>query len=148
VEWHALTTRLGLTRLGPRNGYEQKCPFLVYENAEAQTADEGYCGIYEARPLICRVHGLPLSYPLEEYNIHGKKIDHDPPVRHIIWCDLNFTGVDRFEPPFSHDSVFDMVWMQELLDELNNNFLESPEGAAYIPGQPLSLRRMSKLSRG
>jgi hypothetical protein len=53
----------------------ESCPLLV----------EDRCSVYDARPLICRSHGLPLGVPCEE---DALRLDH---------CPLNFT--DPGEPP-------------------------------------------------
>ena len=51
-------------RLPARGG--PRCAFLD---------EEGRCGVYAARPLVCRTQGLPLRYP------DG-----------VGWCSLNFTA--------------------------------------------------------
>jgi uncharacterized protein len=131
VEWYAIELAIGRDAFESRNDDPEKCPFV---------ARNGACGIYGVRPLICRIHGLPLSYPLEEYDNQGKRIMLDPPNRHVLWCDLNFLGVDKFEPDFSEDDVFDMVWFHQELEILNERFLRSEVGGTYGTGEVLSLR--------
>lgn len=131
VEWHAIELAIGSAALGPRNDNPEKCPFVE---------PDGACGIYSARPLICRIHGLPLSYPVEEYDDSGERIRRNPPSRHVLWCDLNFAGVDKFEPGFPEDEIFDMVWFDRRIEDINNLFLRSQAGKIYGAGQVLSLR--------
>ncbi len=139
VEWHAIEVASGPDAHRASNDEPDRCPYLT-----GNGMCNGVCGIYAARPLICRVHGLPLSYPLEEYDFTGRRILHNPPDRHVLWCDLNFPGVDKFEPVFSEEEVFDMVWLHRELDELNGRFLRTEAGAAYKDGTLLSLRDQVK----
>jgi Fe-S-cluster containining protein len=47
--------------------------------------DDGRCGVYEARPLLCRTHGLPLR-TRQAVSRGGLRILDD-----ISVCDLNYT---------------------------------------------------------
>ncbi|MBN1131019.1 MAG: YkgJ family cysteine cluster protein [Chitinispirillaceae bacterium] len=73
------------------------CPFL----------SRGRCGIYEARPLICRTHGLPLK---------GRSFRE--PLS--ITCPLNFTGVDL--EAIDNSLVLDSEKLSDNLARLNAAF--------------------------
>ena len=73
----ALRTRLEAGRSDPR------CPLLD---------DEGRCRIYEARPMICRTHGLPIQVG-------------EPPKRDV--CPLNFPDGPEVET-LDDDLVLDV----------------------------------------
>jgi Fe-S-cluster containining protein len=49
---------------------------------------EGSCSVYEVRPLICRSHGMPISWKDED-------LGSDREQRDV--CPLNFTGFDLNE---------------------------------------------------
>jgi hypothetical protein len=98
-------------------GDRDTCPFLL----------QGACSIYPARPLVCRVHGLPA------------RSRHFPPGA-VDVCELNFTGVDadRIDPAtvLPWDDVGDSLAL------LNFLFVEmvgrEPRGRARIPLEELA----------
>jgi uncharacterized protein len=73
------------------------------------------CQIYELRPLICRTHGLPLAYGL----------DDDPLQKSVSFCELNFT---KKIPAFKDSNILDMDEINIELVRLNEKFLKSYDG--------------------
>lgn len=72
-----------LDRGNPHRG--KRCSFL---------RENGACGIYEVRPLVCRSHGAPLQFrPLDA------KPGDESAVRVRDVCPLNFTGEDLGKLP-------------------------------------------------
>lgn len=105
----------------------------------AMLGGDGACTIYPARPVICRVHGLPLAYPLYEYDQAGRLLDGEERVD--LWCDLNFTDLSEEAAPtfFDEHGRVDMVALNEKLEKINSSFLESQEGAPYTGVERLTL---------
>ena len=62
------TERAELVHRLSKGRNDPRCPLLN---------DKGQCRVYDARPMICRSHGLPISLG-------------DPPSRDV--CPLNFTS--------------------------------------------------------
>ncbi|MDC7234600.1 MAG: YkgJ family cysteine cluster protein [Spirochaetales bacterium] len=100
-----------------------KCPLL----------HEDSCTLYPFRPLICRTHGLPLLYLIEEYDSKGQRTGTEEPEWQISWCDLNFTEVteDNMEEIFDPEDVLNMEEWNTRLKELNRAFLDTPEGRDF-----------------
>jgi uncharacterized protein len=78
----------------------KRCEFL---------SADGACGIYEARPLVCRSHGAPLQFK------DGTKEDA---LRLRDVCGLNFTGRDIGQLPA--DAVFNLDTLNTLLAVLSS----------------------------
>ncbi|MFZ5776247.1 MAG: YkgJ family cysteine cluster protein [Thermodesulfobacteriota bacterium] len=55
----------------------ESCPLLI----------DGLCTLYQARPVICRTHGLPLAYLNEELE-----------AIEVSACPMNFTDEYEFSP--------------------------------------------------
>jgi len=102
-----------------------RCPFL-------HRRDESCC-IYPVRPLICRFHGLPIRYPVEEYDALGVPVLGEPREWSFAWCELNFPGIDsgQAQSMFNSDAYIDMERWNTALKKLNSTFLEGGEGDAY-----------------
>jgi uncharacterized protein len=86
---------------------------------------DGLCLLYEARPVICRTHGLPLL------------IDRDG-EKGVDFCPENFQGLSSI--PGS--AVIDLERLNQLLMAINALFLQSSPGperltvAQALCGQP------------
>ncbi len=123
IEWYLLRKWVSEKRstlnqiMRPRYYGENRCPFL-------HRADES-CSIYPIRPIICRVHGLPIRYTVEEYGITGQRVFHVPPEYTFAWCDLNFIHHDTKEAAenFPIDGFIDMESWNHSLRKLNRDFL-------------------------
>lgn len=81
--------------------------------------EEGACTIYEARPVLCRTHGLPLRMPKgQDAPVEGArrplKVLGDVEV-----CSLNFQ-----ERPFASEDVLDAERMAALLLVVEQRFRE------------------------
>ena len=72
--------------------------------------DDGRCGIYAYRPLICRSFGVPLGHRHDVALVN-------PPV--IDVCDLNFG--DRSLKLLPAEDVFDQTDLIEKLDEIDRD---------------------------
>lgn len=112
---------------------ENRCPFL-------HKADES-CSIYPIRPIVCRVHGLPIRYTVEEYDITGQRVFHLPAEYTFAWCDYNFIDYDAKEGYgiLPSDGYIDMEVWNHSLRKLNGEFLEAipekelPENIGWFP---------------
>lgn len=72
----------------------------------AALSDDGSCLIYDHRPLICRLHGLPMYDPSASRDCGGA-------------CDLNFPPYDLESKPALHFPHADFVRREtELLDAI------------------------------
>jgi Fe-S-cluster containining protein len=87
-----------LAAANPHKG--KRCTFL---------GSDGACGIYEARPLVCRSHGAPIQYK------DGTKEDA---LRLRDVCGLNFAGADIGQLPA--DAVFNLDTLNTLLAVLSS----------------------------
>jgi Fe-S-cluster containining protein len=63
---------------------------------------DGACGIYEARPVVCRSHGAPIQF--KDPESRGKD-----PARFRDVCDLNFKGLNLTELPATDFMNLDTV---------------------------------------
>lgn len=70
--------------------------------------DDGRCGIYAFRPLICRTYGAPLRHRHEVPMVN-------PPIVDV--CDLNFVEVSLEALPT--EDVYDQTAAVESLDEID-----------------------------
>lgn len=116
---------------GPPDDNRPRCRFL---------GKNGECTVYEARPLICRTHGLPLSYRVYEYDMHGREIGPDAPHYTELWCDLNFTDVpeEEIDALFDEQGKINMHLIHEATEALNDAFLMTIAGSGYAhlpPGE-------------
>ena len=85
--------RAELTQLATKRPFGgARCSFLRLDGA---------CGIYEARPLVCRSHGAPLQYRDAE-----ERAQRDV-------CELNFTEANLAELPLN--AVFNLDTLNTLL---------------------------------
>jgi len=79
---------------------------------------DGLCGIYQARPLICRTHGLPLLVEDEE----GRRVD---------FCPLNFNGLNHLPS----DAVLSLATLNQTLAAVNALYVkqtQAPEAPERI----------------
>ncbi len=73
--------------------------------------DDGRCGIYPFRPLICRSYGVPLRHT-------GAVPMVQPPVVDV--CDLNFTETSlKLLPP---DDAYDQTSMTDELESIDREY--------------------------
>lgn len=78
----------------------ERCPLLLHHR----------CLLYEARPVICRTHGLPIIYTTD-----GQ--------RHSDCCPLNLTETEAL----SGSSVIDLDKLNTLLVAVNSIYLSQTE---------------------
>jgi uncharacterized protein len=86
------TLRPAIATLAPelrRTVREQAATVLARESAGESVACpllvDNRCAVYEARPIICRTHGLPLVYEAKDGSAE------------VDWCPLNFTSPDAVD---------------------------------------------------
>ena len=84
---------------------EGRCPLLL----------EGLCALYDARPLICRTHGLPVMMSTQ-----GE--------RRVDCCPHNFTGMETLPG----DSVLDLDRLNEMLVAINAVFEEENDTSSGL----------------
>lgn len=80
----------------------ERCPLLFHH----------HCLLYEARPIICRTHGLPIIYTME-----GQ--------RNSDCCPLNLTDFESL----SGTSVVDLDKLNTLLVAVNSIYLSQAESS-------------------
>jgi len=107
------------------SGHSNACVFLD---------QEGACRIYPYRPLICRTHGLPLLYPILEYDEEGKERVPDGPQWQLFYCDLNFQGVkdEDMGRVFTPETVLNMEEWNQRLVIINEGFRGSADGSSFL----------------
>lgn len=103
----------------------------IRERARAAAEDgpcpllkDGACLLYEARPLICRTHGLPLL---------GRRDGE----RFIDYCPLNFQGLESL--PAS--AVIDLETLNATLSAVNRLFVKESGGDEARAEERLSIAR-------
>lgn len=89
---------------------------LAHGDACVFLSEGGGCGVYEARPLICRTHGLPIR-------LEDDEVDH---------CPMNFRGAEvpkgdtiALEPLNQRLGLIDLLYNQAEGDEPGGRFLLS-----------------------
>ncbi len=88
------------------------CPFLI----------ENLCSVYQARPLICRTHGLPVGY----VNNNNETIE-------VSACPVNFSE----DAEFGIDDLLLMDQFNAILATLNEKFSQK---IGHLPVQRISIR--------
>ncbi len=121
----------------PVSGRASRCAFLDRDGA---------CTVYGARPIICRTHGLPLSYRIYEYDWKGREVNPERPEYTDLWCDLNFTELDEASAAafFDGHGRINMDAINRELETLNEAFLRTSAGRRYAGGDerlPLGVLR-------
>jgi Fe-S-cluster containining protein len=96
---------------------------------------EGRCGVYEARPLVCRTQGLPLQYP--EGTIPEAVVRGRTQRGQLTYCPLNFT-----EAAPSGADVLDAERVNQMLALVNRRFSEE---RGLDPTARLSLTELAAL---
>ncbi len=74
------------------------------------------CLLYEARPIICRTHGLPILFSSGEQ-------------QQVDCCPLNFQGVESLPG----DAVIDLERVNSLLTAINGHFLANAANYITVP---------------
>ena len=97
---------------------------------------DGRCAVYEARPLVCRSHGVPMHVPAQgALPVLNEGLELEDGSR-VACCHLNFTtqSLDEVAP----DCVLDLVNMAATLAVVNARAIDAPAG----DGQTEALRRV------
>lgn len=98
---------------------ESPCPLLYNE----------LCLLYDARPVICRTHGMPLLMTGE----NG--------ARQIDFCPLNFQGVESLPG----QAIIDLDRLNETLATVNGLFVREWEGKGVPLEERLSIAEALQL---
>ncbi|MFN7964872.1 MAG: YkgJ family cysteine cluster protein [Acidobacteriota bacterium] len=86
----------------------------------AALAQDGSCRIYDHRPLICRLHGLPMYDPAESRDCGGA-------------CELNFSPEDLDAKPALHFDHSDFVRREtELIDAIEAQTDRASRGTTIV----------------
>ena len=136
IEWWAAREAALDKEITPGKPAADTCIFLL----------DDICALYDNRPLICRIHGLPLAYPIEEYDSQGRRVFRDQPEWHLIWCDLNFTNIATGDPQqaFEKDEVLCVGTLDQELLKINEAFLKTPEGSRFTGSEYLPIDDLFK----
>ncbi len=86
---------------------------------------EGRCSIYEVRPMICRSHGMPVSWEADDALQSGDLQG----VESRDVCPLNFDGVDLSALPKT--DVLSLDKLNIVLSLINRKFDEEKSGTRF-----------------
>ncbi len=131
VEWYIVRAVIGADAMTDLNEKSNSPPRALVSHPPPNPCGflrDGVCSIYRDRPLVCRVHGLPLRYRVVSYDETGVVSDD---AFTTVWCDLNFTGQDPNRPTFTDGECFDMNALNTELDALNAAFLRTAAGHRF-----------------
>lgn len=93
-----------------------------HEGQACVLLENGLCVLYEARPLICRTHGLPVF-------VDGA----------VDFCPKNFTGLSRIESPF----ILGLESLNTMLGAINLRF-QREHPAPFFQKERFILRELFK----
>lgn len=116
-----------------KDGFEIKSVIFDKEATCGFLKDE-LCQIYKYRPLICRTHGIPISF----------QNDDDPaePYIAVSFCDLNFDDVDMDED--NEDDDYEGICFDDNntlnIDELNENLFRLNQKISKEPTKRIELK--------
>jgi hypothetical protein len=120
VEFYSILAEISGKRIEKKNEREKgDCVFLT----------GGLCTIYNARPLICRTHGLPLLH-----------MDDDE--WQLSYCELNFAG--GTVPEFTGTNTFPQDLYNSKLFLINAEFVASLKEKPYSEKELIPLRDLKK----
>lgn len=101
-----------IRRLARKTPAEGPCPLL----------QDGVCLLYEARPIICRTHGLPL-------------LAGSGPKRRLDWCPENFKKVKSLP----NAAVIDLDVLNSTLSAINALFLAEIHAEAPLQAERITI---------
>lgn len=87
--------------------------------------EHGRCSLYNHRPLLCRIHGLPISSPMIERADGGQR----------DCCPLNFTDVPLSD--IVPQAVYNLDLVNQTLAAINHLFVQE----TGLPDQRVSIRQ-------
>jgi Fe-S-cluster containining protein len=97
----------------------------VDESQPCVLLEHGRCSVYDGRPLICRMHGFPLSSTMIERSDGGQR----------DCCPLNFTQVPLAE--IAPQAVYNLDLVNQTLVAINHLFVR----ACGQPDQRVTIRQ-------
>ena len=98
VEYAAILAQLEAAGVRLRLDEAATCVFL----------QDGLCSLYEARPIICRTHGLPIAY-----------LDDASGAMTVSFCPKNFRQADPDDLDFGPENTLDLEWLNGELFAIN-----------------------------
>jgi len=87
--------------------------------------EHGRCSLYEHRPLICRIHGFPVSSSMIERSDGGQR----------DCCPLNFADVPL--PDIAPQAVYNLDLVNQILAAINHLFVQE----SGLPDQRVTIRQ-------
>jgi hypothetical protein len=96
----------------------------VEPGAACAFLNDGLCGLYRVRPLICRTHGLPIAFGND---------DASPPETSVSFCPKNFTAAGPADLDFGPDNTLDLDALNGELAEINVRFRREQAGPDVLP---------------
>ena len=105
---------------------QQADPWRVVETpAPCVLLEHGRCSLYTHRPLICRIHGFPISSPMIERSDGGQR----------DCCPLNFADVPLQD--IAPQAVYNLDLVNHTLAAINHLFVQE----SCLPDQRVSIRQ-------
>ena len=87
--------------------------------------EHGRCSLYDHRPLICRIHGFPISSPMIERPDGGQR----------DCCSLNFADVPLQD--IAPQAVYNLDLVNQILAAINHLFVQE----SCLPDQRVTIRQ-------
>lgn len=114
-------TRVSVIKSQGQPRHSPYCPMLL---------QDGSCGIYEARPLVCRSHGVPL-------NLTETQVSSPPGALPIDVCPLNFADHEgeKALKTLDQNHTINLNTLNTILTMINAQYRGDQEMVRY----PLSL---------
>jgi Fe-S-cluster containining protein len=109
-----------LARLQPRDPWR-----IIATAAPCVLLEHGCCSLYEARPLICRIHGFPISSTMIERPDGGQR----------DCCPLNFPDVPLQDIVLP--AIYNLDLVNQTLAAINHLFVQEHQ----LPDQRVTIRQ-------
>lgn len=123
---HAVTALTPQARQRLLARLQRHAPWRIIDTAApCVLLEHGCCSLYEARPLICRIHGFPISSTMIERPDGGQR----------DCCPLNFTDVPLQDigPP----AIYNLDLVNQTLAAINHLFVQEHQ----LPDQRVTIRQ-------
>jgi Fe-S-cluster containining protein len=105
---------------------QQDDPWRIIETpTPCVLLEHGCCSLYEHRPLICRIHGFPISSTMIERSDGGQR----------DCCPLNFTDVPLQD--IVPQAIYNLDLVNQTLAAINHLFVQEHQ----LPDQRITIRQ-------